>query len=58
MTYMEIATYLGMFSAMISNELQNDPDHNPVMDKTREAIMEAQLIMYEMARQEMRNDAE
>ena len=58
MTYMEIATYLGMTAEMLRQAWMNDPspDTKETLDKLREAIMQAQLIMYEMARRELKEE--
>ena len=60
MTYMEIATYLGMVSEMLrkANENEEDKDCIEMTNILREAVMQAQLAMYEMARTEIRRAKE
>lgn len=55
MMYMEIATYLGMNAEMLKQAWTNDPSNETkeLMDNLRTATMEAQLIMYELARKQM-----
>lgn len=58
MTYMEIATYLGMSAEMLKQAWTNDPSNETkeLMDNLRTATMEAQLIMYELARKQMKEE--
>ena len=58
MTYMEIATYLGMNAEMLKQAWTNDPskETKELMDNLRTATMEAQLIMYELARKQMQEE--
>ena len=46
---MEIATHLGLLAVALSE--MDDEEH--VMDNARTALCEAQMIMYEFARQEL-----
>lgn len=54
MTKAEIATYLGMANLLL-NEATKDmkPDERTLMDKCREALMAAQLLLTEQAIQEV-----
>lgn len=53
MTYMEIATYLGIITAGLAQPLEaDDKDARDLNVKLRQACCEAQLAMYELARQE------
>lgn len=53
MTYMEIATYLGIITAGLAQPLEaDDKDTRDLNAKMRQACCEAQLVMYELARQE------
>jgi hypothetical protein len=55
---MEIATYLGMNAEMLKQAWTNDPskETKELMDNLRTATMEAQLIMYELARKQMQEE--
>ena len=53
MTYMEIATYLGIVTAGLAQPLEAyDKGEIDLTAKLRQACCEAQLVMYELARQE------
>lgn len=53
MTKMEIATYLGMNNALLANTLNEIEDKEDIMLKIVQAVQEAQLIMYELARKDL-----
>ena len=55
MTKMEIATYLGVNAALLSESYRSnpDPDTAEINTKILQAIQEAQLIMYELAREDI-----
>lgn len=55
MTKMEIATYLGVNAALLSESYRSnpDPDTADINNKILQAIQEAQLLMYEFAREEI-----
>lgn len=54
MTKMEIATYLGISNALLSQaELTGKDASDEIVIKIRQATQEAQLIMYELAREEI-----
>jgi hypothetical protein len=52
---MEIATYLGILNAGLAQGLESDDDKETkdLNDKIRQACCEAQMAMYELAKQEM-----
>lgn len=54
-TYMEIATYLGILNAGLAQGLESDDDKETkdLNDKIRQECCEAQMAMYELAKQEM-----
>lgn len=54
MTKMEIATYLGISNALLSQtELTGKDASDEIVIKIRQATQEAQLLMYELAREEI-----
>lgn len=55
---MEIATYLGMVSEVLrkASEGEGDKDFIETNNLLREAVMQAQLAMYEMARREIKGE--
>ena len=55
---MEIATYLGINAEMLRQAWTNDPNNETkeLMDNLRTATIEAQLIMYELARKQMQKE--
>lgn len=55
MTYMEIATQLG-FVNLIFAEASKDIENDVVTPEVRQALCEAQLILYELARKEFINE--
>ena len=56
MTYMEIATYLGFDSTLLKNVVDNvvDDENKDMLDNVLTAVLEAQMIMYELAREELK----
>lgn len=58
MMYMEIATYLGITAETLKRAWTNDPvkDTKEIVDNMRTATIEAQLIMYELARRQMQEE--
>lgn len=50
MTKMEIATYLGMNNVLLKESLKSDDEAADMTRKILQAVQEAQLIMYELAR--------
>lgn len=54
MTKMEIATYLGISNALLSqSELAGKDAGDEIVLKIIQATQEAQLLMYELAREEI-----
>ena len=53
MTKMEIASYLGINNALLANSLKDIDDKDDIMLKIVQAVQEAQLIMYELARKDL-----
>jgi hypothetical protein len=57
MTYMEIATWIGVINTGLSQPLETDDKQTRLMSENmRQACCEAQLILYELAKQEMTRD--
>ena len=52
MTYMEIATYLGAMNMALKDSYSNSID-DKLTAQVHQAVCEAQMIMYELAKQEM-----
>lgn len=50
---MEIATYLGISNALLSQMERTEDAADEIIIKIRQATQEAQLIMYELAREEI-----
>lgn len=57
MTKMEIATYLGVANTIMTQARGDisEEDSMDIMNQVSQAICEAQLIMYELARQDIIN---
>lgn len=53
MTYMEIATYLGMLAVGLSQSDETDKTVREMNEKMRQACCEAQLTMFELAKREL-----
>lgn len=53
MTKMEIATYLGISNALLAQAEKTGDASDEILIKIRQATQEAQLIMYELAREEI-----
>lgn len=53
MTKMEIATYLGISNALLSQMERTGDAADEILFKIRQATQEAQLLMYELAREEI-----
>lgn len=53
MTKMEIATYLGISNALMAQMEMTGDASDEIIIKIRQATQEAQLLMYEFAREEI-----
>ena len=59
MTKMEIATYLGVANTIMAQargDISEEDDSTEIMNRVSQAICEAQLIMYELVRQDIVDD--
>lgn len=59
MTYMEIATWLGVINTGLSQDIEDeDKNVRRMNENMKQACCEAQLMMYELAKTEMRRESE
>lgn len=58
MSYLELATYLGLMAQTTSQVELGPEEDRTVIDNCRQALCETQLILYELAREELRKGIE